>query len=396
MKISIISDEHFPYTGADTEVIVNTASALAQQGAKVYLMTPHLWDKQQSTQQICDYYGVKASFTHLPVLNPFPPERKLRLQTLSHGLSSSLHPLFWQSDIVHTRDLQPLLLAHLFRRKWSYETYRRHSKEKPWLKHITQKLNLNRAIGAVSHSEQGKQDLIELGFPESQVLVARPGFNTNVFENPPSMQEARAGLKLDQRLKIAGYLGNIGPDKGVEWLLRATKEIPELTALIVGGHPEDIQRLQMIIEQEQLDRQRIILTGHQPSAQMPIYLSACDVLVIPPVKKQQSTALSKLFPSVLRQGTPLKLYGYWAANRPIVAADQDFNLELLVDQQTAYLFDQRHFPAFCHQLREAIFNIEKSSKIAQIAKQRVMEITYENRAKALLDFFERRLGCLPS
>ncbi len=396
MKISIVSDEHFPFTGADTEVIVNTASALGQQGASVSLLTPHLWDKQQSTQQICDYYGVKATFTHVPVLNPFPPERKLRLQTLTHGFSSSLHPLFWQSDIIHTRDLQPLLFAHLLRRKWSYETYRRHSKEKPWLKNITRKLNLNRAIGAVSHSDLGKSDLIELGFTEEQVIVARPGFNADVFENPHSKTEARSLLKLDPHLKIFGYIGNIGPDKGVEHLLRASREIKEITILIVGGTQEDIQRLKGVIEQEQLDAQRIIFTGHQPSAQMPIYLSACDILVIPPVKKQQPKGtFSQLFPSILRQGTPLKLYGYWASNRPIVAANQDFNLELLVDQQTAYIFDQNSFDSFCDKLKEALFDEAKSARIAHTAKQKVMEITYENRAKEMLTFFERRLACLP-
>ena len=154
MKITMISDEHFPYKGADTEVIVNTAAALGNLGADVTLVSPWLWHKQQSVEQLYDYYAVRPSFTHHAIFNPLPPERILRSQQFLHAILTSMRTAFWKADIVHTRDHTPLAMLHALHRPWCYETYRRHASEKPWLAPWTKRLNVQRAIGAVSHSQQ--------------------------------------------------------------------------------------------------------------------------------------------------------------------------------------------------------------------------------------------------
>jgi glycosyltransferase involved in cell wall biosynthesis len=395
MKISMISDEHFPFRGADTEVIVNTAAALGQQGAKVYLLTPHLWQKRKTTSEICAYYGVTETFEHVPIFNPFPPERTLRLQSFIHGFHCLGSRVYWESDIVHTRDFIPLGLNHLLRRPWSFETYRRHAQEKPWIKPLTKSLNLQRAIGAIAHSEQSMHDLISLGFSVDQVIVARPGFNQTAFEKTLTTKEqARALLGLDPKAKIAGYIGNIGPGKGVDSCIQALKPLREkgVTTLIVGGSPTEVEHLKKTFQINDGDPQ-MILTGHQPSAKIPLYLSACDVLLIPPLERNsRGWLLDRILPTVL-PGTPLKIYSYWAAQRVIVAADQVHSTELLKHHQTAYLYDPNQIGQFTFAIQEAFDNPNRSQAIVANAYEQVMHMTYEQRAKQMLSFYERRLSC---
>jgi glycosyltransferase involved in cell wall biosynthesis len=395
MKISMISDEHFPFRGADTEVIVNTAAALGAQGAKVYLLTPHLWHQKKSTSEICAYYGVTESFEHLPIFNPFPPERKLRLQSFIHGFNCLGSRVYWQSDVVHTRDFIPLGLNHLLRRPWSFETYRRHAQEKPWIKPFTQSLNLKRAIGAIAHSEQSMHDLVSLGFDPSQVIVARPGFNQTAFEKALlPKDQARAILGLDQKAKIAGYIGNIGAGKGVDSCIQALKPLKSkgILGLIVGGSDQEVGQLKQSFQIADQDP-NLILTGHQPSAKIPLYLSACDVLLIPPLERNsRGWLLDRILPTVL-PGTPLKIYSYWASQRVIVAADQIHSTELLKHKQTAYLYDPNQIEQFSQTIQDAFDQTTLSEQIVANAYQQVMHMTYEQRAKQILAFYERRLSC---
>ena len=52
MKICVLSDEHYPYRGPDTEVVVNTAAALGAAGAEVELVVPHLGSRQAACHEI--------------------------------------------------------------------------------------------------------------------------------------------------------------------------------------------------------------------------------------------------------------------------------------------------------------------------------------------------------
>jgi glycosyltransferase involved in cell wall biosynthesis len=392
VKICLISDEHFPFKGADTEVIVNTAAALGDAGATVALATPWLWHKHSSLDVISEYYGVPKSFKHVPIITPLPPERTLRSQQLLHWLLTPLSRTFWAADVIHTRDHAPLALCHLLRRPWSYETYRRHYQEAPWLARWTRRLNFNRSIGGVAHSSQARADLIALGLPEESVIVSRPGFNRSVYSGLPTSRDARAQLGLPAEGHIVGYVGNIGPGKGVEACVSAMTSIQDALLLIVGGSPQEVEALNAQIPSHQ--RARVHMTGHQPSARVSLYLAACDVALIPPLyRNSRGPLLDRILPKVL-PGPPLKIYGYWASERVIVAADQAHATELLTHERTAILYDPDDPEQFSRAIRRALSEPELSRALVTQGAQKVQEITYSRRAQEMLTLFDRRLSVL--
>jgi glycosyltransferase involved in cell wall biosynthesis len=390
MKICVVSDEHFPHRGADTEVIVNTAAALGEAGAEVTLLTPWLWHKQTDPDALYDYYGVAPSFRHRPLFNPFPPERVLRSQQFVHGALASLSRPFREADVVHSRDLAPLVTAHALGRPWSYETYRKHLAEKPWIGPLTHRLDLDRAVGAIAHSEQSRADLIALGFPRDAVLVARPGFNRSAFDGVPAKDEARERLGLDSTRAIVGYIGNIGRSKGVETCLAAMQPIEDADLLVVGGSPREVEEVECGLPAGQ--RSRVIFSGHRPAVDVPLYLAACDALLVPPLDfNSRGPLLDRLLPTVL-PGTPLKIYPYWAARRAVIAADQPHNTEILRHERTALLYDPVSIPSFTQAIRRALDEPEMAEQIATRAAAEVAELTYAARAEKMLAFFERRLA----
>jgi glycosyltransferase involved in cell wall biosynthesis len=421
MKICVISDEHFPHKGADTEVIINTAAALGAAGAEVHLLTPHLWWKNPTDAEVRAYYGVSDSFTHHRVFNPFPPERVARSQQLAHGLSCLTSPHFWDADVVHTRDHAPLALAHLARRPWCYETYRRHAAEKPRLASWLRRVDLARGVGVVCHTERSRLDAESLGFAPEATLTARAGFNLENYTRPAPLPESRApellspplapdappelherrarervraSLRIPLDAPVVGYTGNISAGKGVEACVEAIRGLPEAHLLVVGGGPDEVARFERLLDGEV--RERVRLVGHVPSALVPHYMAACDVLMIPPfAQNKRGALLDALLPPIL-PGTPLKIYGYWAARRLCVAADQPHNTELLKHMSNALIYDHARPEAAAEALRWALAEPARFAPVVARAYEEVQGFTYARRAERMLAFYERRLAALSS
>jgi glycosyltransferase involved in cell wall biosynthesis len=390
MRIAVVSDEHFPHSGADTEVIVNTAAALGAEGADVTLVVPWLW-RRRRLEEIIDFYGVRPTF-RLGVVPGWPaPARAFRAEKLFHGLLGDLHPAVRTAHVVHSRDVLPLAVAQMAGLPWSFETYRRHTAEKPWLAPWSRKVGLERAVGAVAHNEASRLDLMALGFPEEAVVTARPGAAPYRFEPVGSREEARKRLGLPLDEKIVVYAGNIHVSKGMEQLLALAGMVPEVTFLVVGGSPEDVAALEA--ERDRQGGRNIGFAGHRRPSEVPLYLAAADVLFAPFLQSNvhKGFLAEKLAPHVL-PGTPLKLYSYLAAGRPIVAADQPTNRELLRPGTNALLFPPDSLDVAASAVRRLLSDTALAERLAENGRELARTFTWQVRAKTMLEFFERRLS----
>lgn len=135
--------------------------------------------------------------------------------------------------------------------------------------------------------------------PKIKISVVPNGVDTTKFQVLPK-DEARNHLKLPVSGLYVGFLGGLFPWQGVEDLIRAGSSI-DATILIGGDGPERTHL-------QQLAPPNVRFMGPISSSDAPRFLAACDVLVL--TKKP------------LRSGfSPIKLFAYMAAGRPIVASD---------------------------------------------------------------------------
>jgi glycosyltransferase involved in cell wall biosynthesis len=390
MKIAFVSDEHFPFTGADTEVIVNTAASLGRLGAEVTLVVPRLRQPRR-IEEIGAFYGVPASFRIAHVPGWPVPSRQLRVEKLFHGLLSDLHPAIRKADVVHSRDLLPLAVARFAGLPWSFETYRRHAMEKPWLPRLLKTAHLERGVGAVAHSEACRVDLIRLGFPEAAVVTARPGFAPERFEPVLTRGEARQRIGLAERGRIVAYTGNIHVSKGMDQLLELAGRLADITFVVVGGSPSDVGQLAAGCGRSGLHN--VLLVGHRRPTEVVPYLYAADVLFVPHALEYVHPGwLAEKLPLHILPGTPFKLYAYMAAGRPIVSTDRLITRELLHHEDNALLFPPDDLACAAQSIRRLCADSALSERLSRCALETVKTFTWEARAKTMLSFFEKRLS----
>jgi len=147
--------------------------------------------------------------------------------------------------------------------------------------------------------------------------VALPGVSSEHVAVEPLRR------RYDIRSTLALYVGNLEPYQGVEELLEAlalvTPETP-LTLVVVGGSSEQAAALYSLAQRLGVAH-RVKAIGARPVAGMADYLRQADILISP-----------------RRDGvnTPMKVYSYMVAGKPILATRIRAHTQVL-DEQCALL-----------------------------------------------------------
>jgi glycosyltransferase involved in cell wall biosynthesis/predicted kinase len=162
----------------------------------------------------------------------------------------------------------------------------------------------------------------------SRVRTVRNGVDIGRFLSAPDRRDARTMLGLPADSFIAMYTGAFYEWKGVLVLLQAWnarfRNDPDAELVLVGGELRDLERM----ARGKLDLSpNVRLVPHEAASRIPAWLSAADVLVLPNIP---STMESIAYTS------PIKVFEYLAAARPIVASDLPSVREIL-SEENAYL-----------------------------------------------------------
>jgi glycosyltransferase involved in cell wall biosynthesis len=145
-----------------------------------------------------------------------------------------------------------------------------------------------------------------MDLPALSLIVEPNGVDLAHYATVPSQQEARDRLKLPHDRKIALYLGRLLDWKGLGILTDVAREIPDTTIYVVGGTKEEWEKTIGTTVPENL-----VIAGECASTEVPLWLAAADTLLILGTQKYEES---------FKHTTPMKVYEYMAARRPVVAA----------------------------------------------------------------------------
>ena len=160
------------------------------------------------------------------------------------------------------------------------------------------------------------------------------------------------------------YTGSFEPYQGLPLLLEAMAAVrdslPEALLVLVGGRPEQVAEVTQQAERLGL-AERVICTGLRLPDEVPSYLAAADILVSP-----------------RRDGinTPLKVYDYLRAGKPIVATRTASHLQVL-DDQCAALADSTP-QAFAAALVAVLRDPALADRLSQAATKRSHDFAADN------------------
>jgi len=177
-------------------------------------------------------------------------------------------------------------------------------------------------------------------------IVLSAGVDVSAFENPGTKRYHRKRLNFPPDAFIILYIGNLLPQKGVSDLARAFSQSPikDVLLVLVGEGPCKPRA------------ERIICLGQRPNYEIPGFLAAADLLVIP----SHHEGLGQV---ILEAG---------AAGLPVIGARTGGIQDLLSDER-GWMFPPKDVYMLARTLVEVKQNPEEAKRRAKRLKALVME-----------------------
>lgn len=358
--------------GASAVHMLKMCQAMTNLGIEVECVLPGRVNKEK----LFSYYGIKTPFRITPIaLSGGLARRPL------HGFLSSLYSCGKKEnfDLVLTRDL---VFAWFATKVFGVPTvYDAHHPPVNWAAETTiSSFSRSKNLLRMSFNSRGLHDIYFcLGMTGQNPIVAPNGFEREAFEGEhdiPSLRE-RLGLPLER--KIVCYCGNTYRGRGIEILARAAAQMPEVEFLIVGGRERDNALWREMARQEGSGNFRI--EGFVRQREVPSYLLASDVLVMPyssRVTIRDGTEAGKFT-------SPLKLFEYMAAGKPIVATGVPSVLEILRPGENSVVTPPDDGGEFIRVLGLVLADSELCARVSERARSDAAEYTWEKRVERIID-----------
>ena len=317
MKIIYINHVRLPTEKAHGIQIMEMCQAFSNLDIKLELVVPQRFNKIKKNP--FSYYNTSSNFkiTHLPCLDLIPLDFILGrlsylITTSSFLLVAKIYSLFKKYDLIYSRTL----LTSLFFKKIVLEIHSLPKKIKPVHRYLWK-----RAYRLVVLTNIMKKELVAAGILEDKILVAADGVDIEKFSINNNKKEAREKLNLPLDKKIAMYTGSffLHSWKGVGNVLQAASKLPGHLFILVGGTKKEVDALSKEVAAN------VLLIEKQPHSQIPLYLKAADILLLPNTKEKD---VSEKYTS------PLKLFEYMASKRPIVASNLPSIKEVLNEKNS--------------------------------------------------------------
>jgi glycosyltransferase involved in cell wall biosynthesis len=222
-------------------------------------------------------------------------------------------------------------------------------------------------------------ELSSWGVPRNHITVEGDAVNIGFLSAIPPKKKALSDLGIREPAPfIVGYAGSLrtmGRGKGVEYLVDAIgilKEHGKSTLLVIAGGPEgEAEKLRTrcgggtdCIILGQIERRRVLA----------VY-AASDVLVY--------TAPRSNHPYFVRDTSPLKLFEYMAAEKPIICADLPPIRDIL-DERTASFYCPGDAASLASAILYVMENGQEANQRAHEARNHVQKHTWEQRMNRIL------------
>jgi D-inositol-3-phosphate glycosyltransferase len=168
------------------------------------------------------------------------------------------------------------------------------------LNRLSLKIQYRLADHLFVHTEKMRRELLsDFGVDEQVVTVVPFGINNSVPSTDLTPVQARLKFGLSKDERVILFFGNIGPYKGLEFLVAAFQQIAVKNLsyrLIIAGKPrrgdEDYLRTVQQLIREDPSRERVIQRiEYIPDKDTELYFKAADVLVLPYTQVFQSGVL---------------------------------------------------------------------------------------------------------
>jgi glycosyltransferase involved in cell wall biosynthesis len=278
--------------------------------------------------------------------------------------------LFGKKFLFDHHDINPeLYIAKFGRRDFFYKVML-----------ASERWNFRTADVSIATNESYKRIAIERGgMPEDRVFIVRSGPKLDRLRILPPVDSLKKGRKY-----LVGYVGVMGAQEGIDYLLRAAKHIvidmgrKDIHFGLVGGGTSLEEMKSYAAELEIEDY--VTFTGRVPDQEMLEMLNTADVCVNPDVANEMND-----------KSTMNKIMEYMALGKPIVQFDLT---EGRFSAQDASLYAIKNdVQDMARKIVELLDDEERRDEMGKYGRRRVEEVlSWDHEAPKLLRAYETLFG----
>jgi glycosyltransferase involved in cell wall biosynthesis len=318
MRILYLSGAAIPSTSANSVQVMKMCQALAANGHEARLVARA---GSLQTRDSHAFYGVAPSFT-LELIPRYRAWSGLRFALGAARVARQVGGL----DLIYARHLPSLALAANTGIPFVVEM---HAVPSPLQRVLFMSLLRRPGLTRVISISRALSAELSARFPTlpSQRWVVVPD-----AADPPEEPETPVDFGTGEPALRVGYVGHLYPGKGMEVIAAIAPRMQDVEFHVVGGREREVAFWRRRVE----GTPNIFLHGFVLPAEADAFRLGVDVLVAPYQERVGQAGGSR---DISKWMSPLKIFEYMAARKPIIASDLPVLREVLTDDENALLVD---------------------------------------------------------
>ena len=233
-----------------------------------------------------------------------------------------------------------------------------------------QAMNASRAAGVVAISQEISDAYLAAGLQQKRLMTSADGVDPTVFSRAlPGGLGHLFGQRVYDRPTLV-YTGSLNPEKGASFLAKAASRMGHVNFVIIGGNAKESTALAAMNTCANL-----FVHPSVPHKEIPSILLDADMLIMPYMPE------GDLIPYM----SPLKLFEYLAAGKPILSSDLAVLRPFLIHDENCLLFSPGSVDSLCAQVNRLLAMApENKDRLRDNQLRSAMLHTWTNRAKSIL------------
>lgn len=319
LKIAMIGHKRIPSREGGIEIVVEELSTrMVKLGHQVTCYNRkghHVSGSEYDNDRLSDYKGVK--------LKPVWTLDKKGLAAMTSSVSASIKAAFGKYDIVHFHAEGPcamLWLPKLFGKRCIATIHGLDHQRSKWGGFASKYIKFGEKV-AVKYADEiivlsnGVQDYFQSTYNRTTRFIPN-GVNRPVIREPQLIKE-KFGLEKNSYIL---FLGRIVPEKGLQYLIEAFKQVNTHKKLVIAGGASDTNGFMNKIKDMAKEDNRIIFTGFVQGEML---------------EELYSNAYAYTLPSDL-EGMPLSLLEAMSYGNCCLVSDIDECAEVVEDKAVVF------------------------------------------------------------
>lgn len=331
MKLVYLSESRIPSREANAVHVMMMCAAMAELGHEVTLVAPEASNVEPGVADAYAFYGVPPSFEIRHAARP-----TMKGRGWVYGWNAASIARRGEFDAAFGRSLHACAMVAIGGVPTAWDVHMATFLGKWHERMIFRAMTSRRAFRGVMTNCQALADAILAEMPElrDRVVTAHNGANPVRADVRPMFAGGVGRLQV-------GYLGQLYPGKGVEVIRDLAQMAPWADFHIVGGDSEAVASLDAV------GIANVEIHGFVPPSDVEGYAIACDVLLAP----YQSSVMTAGGGETAAWMSPLKLFAYMAAGKPILCSDIPVLREIIVDGRNGVMLPPKDPVAWARALR---------------------------------------------